>query len=239
MPPRTRPRARRNVNGRAGNNAPKSKQALQKQGFTAPPTATRTGVPMYKHMPAGRVMVSNTEIALDVTGTLASGVIPQGGAIRVFRFDSTATGNNLNTTTWLNGMAKLYDKFIIRKLRLRWVPSVPVTYAGQIAIRWDSDPGKVTTDVGVKAISGDMNATATQVFNAMSLNVLNNQLNRLPQYETFSAAGDTGVGTVGSMNVAYTAITSPTSTATGSLSLGLLWMDYVVEFLNPSASVNA
>lgn len=233
------PRGKRTNQGRGKSHVPKSQQALPRQGLTMQPMKTRTGGPVYRNSKNGRITVCNTEIALDVTGTLAAGVVPAGGAIRVFRFENVATGNNMNTTMWLNGVAKLYDKFIIKKLRLRWVPSVPVTYAGQVAIRWDSDPGKTTADSGVKAVSGDMNATASPVFNAMSLNVMHNQLNRLPQYETFSSTSDTGVGTVGSINVSFTNITSPTATAVGALSLGLLWIDYELEFLNPSASINA
>lgn len=180
--------------------------------------------------------MSNTEIALEVQGSVNSGVIPASGAIRVFRFEDTATGNNMNNTRWLTKLAKAYDKFKIRKLHLRWVPSLPVTYGGQVALRWDSDPSKTTADSGLLAVSGDMRAVATAVYNQAENRVLSDQLNRLPQYETFPVSGDTGIATVGSINLAYSGITPPAG-VTGVVNIGYVWMDYEVEFINPSASV--
>lgn len=197
----------------------------------------RTGRPKVRSL-GDRIIVSNTEIALEVQGTVASGVIPASGAIRVFRFEDTATGNNMNTTRWLTKLAKAYDKFKIRKLHLRWVPSLPVTYGGQVALRWDSDPSKTSPDAGLLAVSGDMRAVASAVYNQSDNWVMNDQLNRLPQYETFPSSGDTGIATVGSINLAHSGITPPAG-VTGTINIGYVWMDYEVEFINPSASVNA
>jgi hypothetical protein len=197
----------------------------------------RTGRPKVRSL-GDRVIVSNTEIAIEVTGTIASGTIPAGGAIRVFRFENSASGNNMNTTRWLTKLALAYDKFKIRKLNLRWVPSLPVTYGGQVALRWDSDPSKTAADSGLLAVSGDMRAVATAVYNSASNKVQTDQLNRLPQYETFPSTGDTGIATVGSINLAYSGITPP-SGVTGVVNIGYVWMDYEVELINPSASVVA
>jgi hypothetical protein len=197
----------------------------------------RTGRPKVRSL-GDKIVVSNTEIAIEVNGTVASGTIPASGAIRVFRFDAVNTGNNMNNSRWLTKLALAYDKFKIRKLHLRWVPSLPVTYGGQVALRWDSDPSKTTADTGLLAVSGDMRAVATAVYNAAENRVLTDQLNRLPQYETFPQAGDTGIATVGSINLAYSTVTPPPG-VTGTVNIGYVWMDYEVEFLNPSAGVNA
>lgn len=197
----------------------------------------RTGLPQIRSI-GDRIVVSNTEILIEVNGTIAAGVIPAGGAIRVFRFENVATGNNMNTTRWLTKLALAYDKFKIRKMNMRWVPSLPFTYGGQVALRWDSDPSKVTADASLLAVSGDMRAVATAVYNSASNRVQLDQLNRLPQYETFPAATDTGVATVGSINLAYSNITPPAG-VTGNVNIGYVWVDYEVEFLNPSATVTA
>nr|UHS72229.1 MAG: hypothetical protein 3 [Tombusviridae sp.] len=195
----------------------------------------RTGRPKVRSL-GDKIIVSNTEIALEVQGTVSSGVIPASGAIRVFRFEDTSTGNNMNNTRWLTKLAKAYDKFKIRKLHLRWVPSLPVTYGGQVALRWDSDPSKTAADTGLLAVSGDMRAVATAVYNQAENRVLTDQLNRLPQYETFPSSGELGIATVGSINLAHSGITPPAG-VTGNVNLGYVWMDYEVEFINPSASV--
>jgi hypothetical protein len=184
-----------------------------------------------------RFIVSNSEIAIQVDGTVAGGVIPAGGGIRVFRFENIATGNNMNTTRWLTKIAQAYDKFRINRLNLRWVTSSPFTFGGQVALRWDSDPSKTTADTSLLAVSGDMRALATAVYNTTANRVQPDQLNRLPQYETFPAAGDTGIATVGSINLAHTPIVPP-SGVTGTINIGYVWMDYEVEFFNPSAQVN-
>lgn len=222
---------------RTNNGQPPSRNSVPRQGFTQQQAVMRTGRPKVRSE-GDKIIVSNTEIAIEVNGTIASGVIPAGGAIRVFRFENTATGNNMNTTRWLTKLALAYDKFKIRKLNLRWVTSLPVTYGGQVALRWDSDPSKTTTDTGLLAVSGDMRAVATAVYNSASNRMMTDQLNRLPQYETFPAAGDTGIATVGSINLAYSSITPP-SGVTGNVNIGYVWMDYEVEFLNPSATVTA
>lgn len=222
---------------RTNNGQPPSRSMVPRQGFTQPQAVMRTGRPKVRTV-GDKIIVSNTEIAIEVNGTIASGVIPAGGAIRVFRFENVATGNNMNTTRWLTKLALAYDKFKIRKLNLRWVTSLPVTYGGQVALRWDSDPSKTTADTGLLAVSGDMRAVATAVYNSASNRMMTDQLNRLPQYETFPAAGDTGIATVGSINLAYSTITPP-SGVTGNVNIGYVWMDYEVEFLNPSASVAA
>jgi hypothetical protein len=222
---------------RSNTSQPPPRSIVQRQGFAQQQSLMRTGRPKVRSE-GDRIIVSNTEIAIEVNGAIVSGVIPAGGAIRVFRFENTATGNNMNTTRWLTKLAQAYDKFKIRKLNLRWVTSLPVTYGGQVALRWDSDPGKTAADASLLAVSGDMRAVATAVYNSATNRVMTDQLNRLPQYETFPATNDTGVATVGSINLAYSTITPPAG-VTGTVNIGYVWIDYEVEFLNPSATVQA
>lgn len=230
--PRASKRPRRNNMAQ-----PPARSIVPRQGFTQPQAMMRTGRPKVRSE-GDKIIVSNTEIAIEVNGTVGTGTIPAGGAIRVFRFENVATGNNMNTTRWLTKLALAYDKFKIRKLNLRWVTSLPVTYGGQVALRWDSDPSKTAADASLLAVSGDMRAVATAVYNSASNRVMPDQLNRLPQYETFPQAGDTGIATVGSINLAYSTITPPQG-VTGTVNIGYVWMDYEVEFLNPSATSNA
>lgn len=222
---------------RTNMNQQRTVASVPRQGLRSKQQTYMTGQPKFQHK-GDRVIVSNSEILVEVNGTVASGVIPAGGAIRVFRFENVATGNNMNTTRWLTGMAKLYDKFRVNKMNMRWVTSVPFTYGGQVALRFDSDPSKTTADASLLAVSGDMRALATAVYNSASNRVKKDQLNRLPQYETFPNAADTGVATVGSINLAYSAITPPAGT-TGTINLGYVWVDYEVEFFNPSNAIAA
>lgn len=241
MNQRSQGRSRR-AQGR-NNQQQKAVQPLRKQTLNQPQNAFMTGIPRIRTL-RGRngandsIIVSNTEIMLEVTGTIASGAVPAGGAIRVFRFENVATGNNMNTTRWLTKLATAYDKFKILSLKLRWVHSVPVTYAGQVAIRWDADPSKSAADASLLAVSGDMRAKACFVAEDMELVVIQDQLNRLPQYETFPNTNDTSTATVGSMNVAFSSVT-PTAGVSGVVTLGYLWADYTVQLMNPSASINA
>nr|WPR18215.1 MAG: coat protein [Chemarfal virus 156] len=213
---------------------PSARSLVHPQGFAQPQIAMQTGRPQFISQ-KDRIIVSNTEIALELNGTAAAGLIPAGGGIRVFRFQNVSTGVFMDNTRWLTKLAKAYDKFRINKLNLRWVTSIPFTYGGQVALRWDSDPSKVTPDSDLLSVSGDMRAMATAVYNSIENRVMKDQLNRLPQYETFPAAGDTGIATVGSINVAHSPITLPTS-HDGIVNLGYVWMDYEVEFYNPSAA---
>lgn len=182
----------------------------------------------------------NTEIAMEVKGTATAGIIPAGGAIRVLRFSNAASGTVfMDQSRWLTKLALAYDKHNYLKLKLRYVPSLPVTWGGQAALRFDSDPSKTSADASLINVSGDMLAKSVQIANSVDNTVMKDQLNRLPQYENFPATGDTGVATVGSINLAHSSITAPTNTVAGEITIGYVWMDYDVEFYNPSNSVNA
>lgn len=207
------------------------------EGPASSRTAMRTGLPTIASVGNGSITVENQEIAFSVNGTATAGVIPAGGSIKVMRFENVGTGNNLNTTNWLTKIAIAYDKFILEDLEMWFIPSVAFTSAGMNAMYFDSDPSRTTPPATVAAVSGDMRATSKQVYAEMRLKVLKNQLNRLPQYETFPASGDTGIATVGSINFVHDSITLANAAAAGTVPIGNVWMRYKVRFLNPSNAV--
>jgi hypothetical protein len=197
----------------------------------------RTGIPDIRSQGSGTISVTNQEIAFPVSGTASSGLISAGGTIKVFRFENSATGTSLNNSNWITKIAMAYDKFIVDELEMWFVPSVAFTTSGMNAMYFDSDPSRTTPPATVAGVSGDMHATSKQVYAEMRLKVLKNQLNRLPQYETFSSGTDTGVATVGSINFVHDSILLANSTASGNIDLGKVWMRYKIRFLNPSSSV--
>lgn len=233
-----RPNGRNRANT-AQQGQPPSVARLPPQGWTTPLRSHRTGRPTITSN-GDRIRVRNTEIAIEVIGTAAAGIIPAGGAIRVIRFSNVAGPTVfMDQQRWLTKLALAYDKFKVHKLRMRYVPSLPVTWGGQVALRFDADPSKITPDASLVAVSGDMLAKSTQVANGCDNAVQMDQLNRLPQYENFPATGDTGVATVGSINLAFSSITAPINTIAGAITIGYVWMDYDVEFFNPSNAVVA
>lgn len=237
--PSLRPNGRSRANKAQQQGQPPPATRLQPQGWTAPLKAYRTGRPTVTSA-GDRIRVRNTEIALEVVATATAGNIPAGGAIRVLRFQNAAGPTVfMDQSRWLTKLALAYDKFKIHKLKMRWVSSTPTTWAGQVALRFDSDPSKVTPDASVVGVSGDMLAKSAHVSNSFDNAVMTDQLNRLPQYENFPATGDTAVATVGSINLSYSSLTAPANTVAGAVTIGYVWMDYDVEFFNPSNGVNA
>lgn len=236
--PPMRPNGRNRANkAQKGWRAPVN--ALPPQGLTAIPRSYTTGKPNMSSM-GTNMRLKNTEIALEIVGTAVAGVIPAGGAIRVIRFSNVAGPSVfLDQSRWITKLAIAFDKYTLHSLKLRYVPSLPVTWAGQVALRFDADTGKITPDASLLAVSGDMYAKATQVANAIENKVDLKQINRLGQYETFAAANDTGISTIGSINLAYSSLVAPSTSTVGSVTIGYVWMDYDVEFLNPSNVINA
>lgn len=206
------------------------------EGSASSRRALRTGVPRVTSF-GESIVVENNEIAIQVQGTPASGVIPAGGAICIMQFVNAATANFLNNTKWVNKLAIAYDKWILESLDLEFVPSLPFTTAGMTSLFFDSDPSRTAAPVGVTATSGDMRAVSKQVYCESKLKVLRNQLNRLPQYETISGTSVSGVANVGSINFSYDPIVITNTTTTAAVPIGNVWMRYRIRFINPSNSV--
>lgn len=203
------------------------------EGSASARRALRTGIPRLISQ-GDSIIVENNEIAMTVTGTATTGVVPAGGAIRIMQFDTAGTGNNLNTTKWISKIATAYDKWVLEDLELYYVPSLPFTAGGMYSLFFDSDPTRTAAPVGVAATSGDMRAISKQIYAEANLKVLRNQMNRLPQYETYPTAASAAVATVGSINFSFDSIILAQATAAGSVTLGNVWMKYRIRFLNPS-----
>lgn len=183
------------------------------------------------------VTVHNNEIAISVTATATTGAIPAGGAICIMQFAADSTANYLNNTKWINKIAAAYDKWILKSLKLHFVPALPFTASGMYSLFFDSDPTRTTAPSGVVATSGDMAAVSKQIYAEATYHAQRNQLNRVPQYETFpTGTGNTPAAVVGSINIAWDPILLAAS-STGAASIGNVWMEYVIEFLNPSAAI--
>jgi hypothetical protein len=204
------------------------------------PVVTRvTGTPYIKSGPNGNITVTNREILMTLSGTAATGIIPGGSALMQFKF-STSTVNTIDSTFWLNKIASAYDKWKIKNLTLSYQPSLaPGTTGGQIAYVWDSDPSRITAISTIPSMSGNMRAQMHHVVEPSMLKVLANQMDRLPQYETFpvSSGATNGVAVVGTVNVAWDPISLGNAIAAGPMTIGRVFMDYEIEFLNPSNGI--
>jgi hypothetical protein len=203
------------------------------------PVVTRvTGTPKYSNGANGNITVSNREILATIAGTATGGIVPAGSALVAFRFANSATAIALGTALWINRIAQAYDKWRIKSLTLSYQPSLaPGTTGGQIAYCWDSDPSRTSAISTIVNMSGNMRAQMHHVVEPSILKVLTNQMNRLPQYETFPVTTDLIGGVIGTVNVAWDPISLGNQAATGSMTVGRVFMDYEIEFLNPSNGI--
>lgn len=177
-----------------------------------------------------RIIVSNREIAATVNGSFSAGTSAAAGVSVEFSF---GTGGGL-VNSWLNKLAVAYDKFVVHKLRIEWQPTLPVTVSGTVAIWFDSDPEAVAP-TGYTSSSGNMNATSVSIFGHTFVDVRADQLNRLPQYLTANnttAPTPASTRTPGRIQTGFSDLVF--GTAAGTIGIGFVWIEYQVEFLNPS-----
>lgn len=230
---RTKPRNGQRK-GANSNLAPRFKQPL------FPVAMRQTGTPKYRNGAQGSIFLTNREILVTLTGTAAAGVIPAGTAIKSFMFTPGTSSYILDDAYWLTKIARAYDKWRIIKLELSYQPSLaPGTTGGMLGYVFDSDPSRNTAIPSIPAMSGEMRSLIQHVVEPSTLKVLTSQLNRLPQYETFPIIGETtSVAQIGTCNVAWDPISLGASTIAGNLTIGRIFMDYEIEFLNPSNTVS-
>lgn len=186
------------------------------------------------------IRVRNREIVKTISRAATTGAIPFGADAIAWRFNNAQIApppspaeSVLGPYLWLGQLATLYDKFIIKRLHFEFIPSLPFTATGQVAMYWDSDPFPVTPS-SFQQVSGNVYAKAVHISQPNTLAVRPNQVDRLPQYQTSvtTAAADFGTGTSGWL-MFVNQPGSLSSATTGDVSLGTLWMDYEIEFLNP------
>lgn len=189
------------------------------------------------------VRVINREIIQTINRTATTGNVAVGTDSIAFMFVNSATpvpspgSGNIGSNKWIGQYATLYDKFRVKKLLFEFKPSQPVTAIGQVGMYFDADTSPVAPTT-FDQISGNVYAQSAHVSQSQTLVVRPNQLNRLPQYVTSASSTESGAARVGVIQLVNTPVATTTS-ITGPVSLGVLWMEYEVEFLNPSAPTSA
>jgi len=189
------------------------------------------------------VRVINREIIQTINRTATTGNVAVGTDSIAFMFVNSATpvpspgSGNIGSNKWIGQYATLYDKFRVKKLLFEFKPSQPVTAIGQVGMYFDADTSPVAPTT-FDQISGNVYAQSAHVSQSQTLVVRPNQLNRLPQYVTSASSTESGAARVGVIQLVNTPVATTTS-ITGPVSLGVLWMEYEIEFLNPSAPTSA
>jgi len=189
------------------------------------------------------VRVINREIIQTINRTATTGNVAVGTDSIAFMFVNSATpvpspgAGDIGSNKWIGQYATLYDKFRVKKLLFEFKPSQPVTAIGQVGMYFDADTSPVAPTT-FDQISGNVYAQSAHVSQSQTLVVRPNQLNRLPQYVTSASSTESGAARVGVIQFVNTPVATTTS-ITGPVSLGVLWMEYEVEFLNPSAPTSA
>nr|UHS72049.1 MAG: putative capsid protein [Tombusviridae sp.] len=235
----------RNTQVRRGNNNRSKKSTLNiiqpKPQRTVGTVFTREQARMQVDPIRNGIRVRNREILQSVVRTTnAAGAVPSGTDSFAWRFNNAQIAppaspgaGTLGPYLWLGGIAQLYDKYRIMKLKFSFVPSLPFTASGQAAMFWDSDPRPVAPTL-FQQISGNVYAKSVQISQPLELTVRPNQVNRLPQYQTsVSDAADSDTGTVGWLQFINQPGIMPGVAAASQLALGTIWMEYEIEFLNP------
>lgn len=186
------------------------------------------------------IIVRNREILRVISRTATTGTYQEAVDSIGFLFSGDSGSpvspgsGNLDQSLWLSQLARLYDKFIVRKLSYEFVSSMPFTVTGQVGMYFDSDNNPINPTT-FQQLSGNVYAESVQVSQPLTLVVRPNQLNRLPQYVvSATSTGDSGVGRVGVLQFVNQAGITNAVNVSGPFALGALWIDYEVEFLNPS-----
>ncbi len=185
------------------------------------------------------IRVRNREIVRTIARTATAGAIPFGADIIYWAFNNAQTtvpgspsASTLGPYLWVGQLATLYDKYIIKKLHFEYIPSLPFTSTGQVGMWWDSDPDPVAP-TSFQQLSGNVYAKAVHQSQPCNLAIRPNQVDRLPQYQTsLSVTSSSDTATAGVFNFVNQAGTTGGS-STGALTLGTVWIDYEIEFLNP------
>lgn len=188
-----------------------------------------------------KIIVTNREIIMQVSGTFASGIAPAGSFQRSFGFRNIAdTGTGLlGNNTWLGRIAGCYDKFRPLSATLEFVPSVAFTYSGQTAVVYDPDPNPTVTASFTNSVSGNRYVSTSQLSQPNRLHLNRDCFNRLPWYDTSSTATNLDVTSAGTVYLVTTAAQSPLATQAGGMSFGAVWIEYKVEFDVPSNPATA
>ncbi len=202
------------------------------RGWEVAPTISM-GIPLVRST-RDRIVVRNRELIASPSATFAAGLAPTGGTALSLGFGA---GSCFASTSWLYNLANVYDKYIVRKFRIIFQPILPVTTGGVVGTYFDSDTSAVVL-TNYTQLSGNMNAKSAMIFDSIDLALTPDQLNRLPQYFTLNngvAPTVQSTANVGVIQLVWSPLTLA-SGATGSSTIGYIWVDYEIEFLNPSST---
>jgi hypothetical protein len=164
--------------------------------------------------------------------------VNQGSTIGQGTSNSIVIGQAGLSSGWVGKLMQLYDKFRINSAIVEYIPAVPFTSNGQIAVYWDNNPLDAKPSAGqISATSGNMNLHVSHVSQQMKFPVAKTQLQRLPWYVTQVAAAQVGLPTSpGQVIAVSTAITVPSApTASTQVTVGTIWLDYTIELSDPSS----
>lgn len=135
-------------------------------------------------------------------------------------------------------LAKNFDKVKFHRVHAKWVPALPTTAGGSVALHFDSD----RTDVGpttMQEAAQNKGCTMGPLWDRLSYNV-NKQMLRTAEWFTTNKGSVAGTentfASPGRMHVHFTA--QPGVTYTTAQTLGFLVVEYDLEFGFPSASVD-
>lgn len=187
--------------------------------------------------------VTNDELAFRVSRTATTGTIPSGTDALNFQFANSPAptpspgSGNIGTNKWIGQLAVLFDKYVVKSLVYEFKPALPFTVAGQIGMYFDPDTQGVLP-TSLDAITGNAFAQIDQVSQKQTLKVRKSQMNRLPQYVTSAGPTEYQVGRMGTLVFVNSEINLAAATS-GGVSLGIVWVTYTVEFINPSNALAA
>lgn len=206
--------------------AANASRAPSKQGSCPPMTMKQAPVAMAVNVPSARQSPAANRGAYTVTNREYVGYVSSSSA---FALTSKFSNPGLTSTyPWLSNVANCFDRYVFRKLRFTFVPSVSTATAGRIALVWNynaADPPP-TTKAGALSI-----APASET-NVWSPNVLDIPVTGQILYTRDGLPNNVDLKTT-DMGTLYIV----TDLASGAATIGELYVEYVVEFMNPHANI--
>lgn len=185
------------------------------------------------------VRIRNRQIYGEIAGIATDGVIPYGSQQLIWNFFLPSGADPgpypFASDSWLGRIANNYDKYKVFNLQFMFQPLLPVTTGGAVGMYWDEDPLDIPLDYST--LASNYKATTGSIFETVTLNVTRDQLNRLPYYLTRSSGVEKPSITssaVGQQQVAWTSIELANSSLSGGVIIGYVWVEYDIEFANPT-----
>lgn len=187
----------------------------------------RSAAPKYVPLPDGNILVKHREMigysAISTTGFSVDTDCPM-----------FMSPSDPGTFPWLATIAKSYEKWRPRKVRLIYVPLCPTTRPGNIIMAFDYDPSDA---LPVTAIEMEQNKTSVSgpIWHEATLELsVRDMLDNVKAYYTgpVSTPADRRMAYGGQFVIAYDGLDS---TAT----VGKFYLDYEIELLTPQQSPTA